>query len=348
MRTATKLKSENKTKIEDVFFKLQNIQTMIGNTPMLEIDYSYKGEKRTIYAKAESYNLTGSIKDRMALYILKNAYLRGDIKPGDRIIEATSGNAGIALSAIGNAIGNPVTIFMPDWMSKERVQIIKSYGAEIVLVSEADGGFLKCIELANKMANMNKNSFRPQQFDNLDNCNAHYNSTAPEIIRQFNQLEILPDAFVAGVGTGGTIMGVGTYFKSICKNIKIFPLVPNSVQSNGSNRKHRVQGISDDFTPSIVKYNELDQLLKVDDGDAILMVQKIASKLGLGIGISSAANFLGAVIAQNILGKTAKVSTVFPDDIKKYLSTDISKIEVERNTYYSCDIELLGIRCHSL
>lgn len=314
---------------------------------MLEISFRFKGEKRTIYAKAENYNLTGSIKDRMAVHILKKAYDKGTIKSGDRIIEATSGNTGIAFSSIGRFLGHPVTIFMPDWMSRERINLIKSYGADIVLVSKEQGGFIGSIKMADKMADENENTFRPQQFDNEDNIDAHYSTTGPEIQMQLESQSLRPDAFVAGVGTGGTVMGVGKYLKELNDGIKIHPLEPKNsptLSTGYKNGNHRIQGISDEFVPSIVDLPSLDSIICVDDGDSIIMAQKLAFSLGLGIGISSGANFLGAILAQNNLGKESIVATIFSDDNKKYMTTDLIGSEPVKNGYLSTDVELICVK----
>jgi cysteine synthase A len=182
--------------------RIQGLSNLIGNTPLLEIGFTYKGKPGRIFAKAEYMNLTGSIKDRMAFHIMRQAYATGAIKPGYRVIEATSGNTGIAFSAVGRALGHPVTIFMPDWMSDERKNLIRSFGAEIVLISKEEGGFLGSIKRSQEMAAENPESFLPRQFENTDNVMAHYNTTGPEIWWQLRFYGKTPDAFVAGVGTG--------------------------------------------------------------------------------------------------------------------------------------------------
>lgn len=334
--------------------RIECLSNLIGNTPLIEIRFKYKGEERRIFAKAEYYNLTGSIKDRMAFHIIKKAYLTGRIKEGDRIAEATSGNTGIAFSAIGSSLGNKVTIFMPDWMSEERKNLIRSYGAEIELVSQEEGGFLGSIRKTEELASEYGNVFLPCQFANEDNCEAHYLTTGPEIWNQLEDFGLIPDGFVAGVGTGGTIMGIGKYLKERNPNIKLYPLEPASSPTLSTGYKvgkHRIQGISDEFIPSIVKLDKLDDIVAVDDGDAIIMAQKLASVLGLGVGISSGANFLGALMVQEKLGKDAVVVTVFSDDNKKYLSTDLMKKEPVKDNFLSTDVELLsmnGARCKEL
>ena len=327
--------------------RIRSLSSLIGNTPLLAIDYMLGGEKRTLYAKAENLNMTGSIKDRMAYHILEQGYLRGILKPGNMIIEATSGNTGIAFSAIGRALGHPVTIFMPSWMSEERINLIRGLGAEIVLVSREGGGFLGSIRRSEELAEKTEGAFLPRQFSNEDNIEAHYRTTGPEIWWQLRFRSLYPNAFVAGVGTGGTIMGTGRFLKEKYPSIKIHPLEPaNSPTLSTGHKvgKHRIQGISDDFIPSILDLDSLDEVVSVDDGDAILMAQQLAENLGIGVGISSGANFLGAAMIQTELGRDSIVVTVFPDDNKKYLSTDLLREEPRKNGFLAPRIELMAVR----
>lgn len=329
--------------------KFKSIDNLIGNTPLLEINFKYKGELRRIFAKAEQYNLTGSIKDRMALHIIKKAYESSALKDGDTIAEATSGNTGISFSAIGTSLGHPVIIFMPNWMSQERMNLITGYGASIQLVSPEQGGFVGSIHMAEDLVTKKENVFLPCQFSNKDNVEAHYLSTGPEIWYQLKHLNLKPDAIVAGVGTGGTVMGIGKYLKEKDPNIKAYPLEPSNSPTMSTGHKvgkHRVQGISDEFIPPIVEFHKLDEIIQVDDGDAIIMAQKLASELGLGVGISSGANFLGAIKAQEKLGKNSVIVTIFADDNKKYLSTDLMKKEKIKEGFLSTDIELLNFKAH--
>ena len=333
--------------------RIHDLSSLIGNTPLLIIEFKYKGELRKLYAKAEYLNMTGSIKDRMAYHILSKAIKEGKLKPGMPIIEATSGNTGIAFSALGRALGHPVTIFMPDWMSSERINLIKSFGATINLVSKEEGGFLGSIEAANKLA-ASIGGFLPRQFANTDNSEAHYLSTGPEIWWQLKYRHLIPDAFIAGVGTGGTVMGTGKFLKEQNPKIKIHPLEPANSPTLSTGYKvgkHRIQGISDEFIPDICVLKTLDSIVEVDDGDGIIMAQKLAS-MGIAVGISSGANFIGALKIQNELGKDSVVVTVFSDDNKKYLSTDLMKDEPIKEDFYSTDIELIGIKsfkrvCHT-
>jgi len=335
--------------------RIHGLSSLIGNTPLLSIEFMFKGKRRTIYAKAENLNMTGSIKDRMAFHILEQGYTRGILKPGNLIIEATSGNTGIAFSAIGRALGHPVKIFMPDWMSSERINLIRSLGSDIVLISKEEGGFLGSISRAEELAEKVKGAFLPRQFSNVDNLEAHYQKTGPEIWWQLRFRSLLPDAFVAGVGTGGTIMGTGRYLREKNPAIKVYPLEPSNSPTMSTGYKvgrHRIQGISDEFIPPILNLEDLNEVISVDDGDAIIMAQKLASELGMGVGISSGANLLGALMVQEQLGLDAVVVTIFPDDNKKYLSTDLIREEPVKQDFLAPHIKLLGVHafkrvCHT-
>ncbi|TFG44164.1 MAG: cysteine synthase family protein, partial [Gemmatimonadales bacterium] len=280
------------------------------------------------------------------IHILRQGYATGVLKPGALIVEATSGNTGIAFASIGRALGHPVTIFMPAWMSRERIDLIRSLGASIVLVSRDEGGFLGSIALAEEMARTTPDAFLPRQFSNRDNSEAHYQTTGPEILGQLAAQGLVPNAFVAGVGTGGTIMGAGSYLREQVPGIKLHPVEPSNSPTMSTGHKvgqHRIQGISDEFIPAIVELDKLDDILAVDDGDAILMAQKLATGMGLGVGISSGANFLAAVRAQDSLGGEAVVATVFADDNKKYLSTDLLREEPVRDGFLSPEVTLRGL-----
>jgi cysteine synthase A len=330
--------------------RLAGIAYLIGNTPMIAVDCEVDGQPRTVYAKLESMNWTGSVKDRMALHILRRASETGALDPGALIIEATSGNTGISFAALGRALGHPVAIFMPDWMSSERIALIKSLGAEVHLVSKEEGGFLGSIALAEELAARTTSAFLPRQFSNADNSEAHERTTGPEILTQLRMAGLTPDALVAGVGTGGTIMGTGRYLRARAPGVRIHPLEPaNSPTLSTGHKvgKHRIQGISDEFIPAIVDLAALDDVIAVDDGDAICMSQQLAATLGLAVGISSGANFLGALIAQERIGPDAVVVTLFPDSNKKYLSTDLIREEPTRPDFLSRRVTLKGFRALS-
>lgn len=331
------MKVLSKTSKRDISALLANLWQLVGNTPMLELHYQYKGKPGRLFVKCEHYNLTGSIKDRMALYIMHQAYTNGDISIKDTIVEATSGNTGISFSAIGRALGHEVKIIMPDWLSRERMDIIRSFGAEVIKISKEQGGFLGSIRLSEEMA-LSGHVFLPKQFSNRYNAEAHERTTAQEIWQQLQRVWLEPDAFVAGVGTGGTVMGIGDYFKAQKPSVLIHPLEPaeSPTLSTGFKKgSHRIQGISDEFIPSIVQLDQLDPIVQAADGDAILMAQKLSTQLGLAVGISSGANVVGAIKIAEQLGKNAVVVTVLPDSNKKYLSTDLMKEEPVKDGYVS-------------
>ncbi|MFY9854039.1 MAG: PLP-dependent cysteine synthase family protein [Terracidiphilus sp.] len=326
--------------------KLAHLARLIGNTHLLAIDFRFRGQDRVLYAKCEQWNLTGSIKDRMAFHILKTAYLEGVIQPTDTIVEATSGNTGISFSALGHALGHPVKIFMPDWMSLERTRIMESYGATVIPVSRDQGGFLGSIQMTEELA-LAGGVFLPRQFSNRANVEAHEQTTGPEIWMQLEDAGLCPDAFVAGVGTGGTVMGAGNYLRSKNPSIRVYPVEPAESPTLSTGCKvgsHRIQGISDEFIPAIIDFRSLDVPVRVSDGDSILMAQNLAACLGLGVGISSGCNFLAAVKVQQELGPDAVVVTVFADDNKKYLSTGLLQQEPIRPGFLTPQIELTGIR----
>lgn len=313
--------------------------SIIGKTPMIKIDYEIEGERRSIYVKLEYYNLTGSIKDRVAYYIIKNAKEQGILKESMPIIEATSGNTGIALAALGKYYKHPVYIYMPDWASAERVNLMKSYGATVELISKEKGGFIRCVDEAkNKAKEMN--GFLANQFANKNNYLAHYETTANEIIEQVPEKVY---AFVSGVGTGGTLMGTGKRLKEEFEELQIVALEPDKMPIMSTGKiisNHKIEGIGDDFIPDLVEKEVIDDIILVNDDDAINMSRKLANELGLGVGISSGANIIATVLWQNKNKKPAV--TVFADDNKKYLSTDLMKEVDLNNNFVSNKIKLLN------
>ncbi len=324
--------------------RLSGLCAMVGNTPLLTVRLRYRGRECRVHAKAEYLNLTGSIKDRMALHICRTAIEQGVLEPSDTIVEATSGNTGISFAAFGAALGHPVVIFMPDWMSEERKAVIRSFGADIRLVSSADGGFLGSIAKAEALGRDLGRAFLPRQFDNQVNVQAHARTTGPELIAQLAHLGLTPDAFVAGVGTGGTVMGVREALRGHGIEARVHPLEPAESPTLSTGHKvgrHRIQGVSDEFIPGILRLDALAPVIQVSDGDAILMAQKLARELGLGVGISSGANLLGALQVLEREGWDATVATIFCDDNKKYLSTDLAQVEPVRPDFMSPEVELL-------
>ncbi len=313
------------------------IEKLIGNTPMIKINYEFEGKQSSIYTKLEYYNYSGSIKDRMALYVIQKEKENGNLAEGQAIVEVTSGNTGISFSAIGALMNHDVHIFMPDWVSLERRKIIEMYGAHVHLISKEEGGFKGALELAKDYAE-EINAFRPLQFDNPLNVEAQYNSTGKEII------EAVPDinAFVSGIGTGGTLMGIGKRLKDNNPNSKVFALEPStlSILKMGMEEgSHMIEGIGDEFIPGIVDQDLIDDIVLIHDCDAINMSKRIAKELGLGIGISSGANFLASVLMDS---DDLKIATVFADDNKKYITTKLSEDIDDDSKLLSNKIKLLG------
>ena len=316
-----------------------NIEKLVGNTPMIKINYDYEGKQGSIYTKLEYYNYSGSIKDRIALYIIQQERKNGNLRENQSIVEVTSGNTGIAFSAIGALFGHDVHIFMPDWVSLERRKLIEMYGAHVHLVSKKEGGFKKALELAEEFA-LKTGAYRPLQFDNKLNVEAQYKTTGQEII------DAIPDinAFVSGIGTGGTLMGIGKKLKENNPNSKVFALEPStlSILKMGMvEGSHMIEGIGDDFIPGIVEKDLIDDIVLIDDLDAINMAKRIAKEFGLGIGISSGANFLASVMMDN---SDLKIATVFPDDNKKYITTKLSEEIDENPELLSNKIKLISMK----
>ena len=312
---------------------------LIGNTPMIKISYRYKGKEKRIFAKLEYFNFTGSIKDRVAFYMINNAKKRGILKERMPIVEATSGNTGISLSALGSYYKHPVHIFMPNWASKERIELMKAYGANVHLISKEDGGFIKCVEEAEKLSHK-INGFYANQFSNKDNYLAHYETTGEEILNQI--LEKI-GGFVSGIGTGGTLMGIGDKLKKKYPDMVLTAIEPDKMPLLSQRKgfeQHKIEGIGDDFIPDLVDKSKIDKIILINDDDAINMSRKLAKELGIGVGISSGANFIGSVLLADEIDDN--VVTIFADDNKKYLSTDLSK-EIDTNEeFISNKIELLN------
>ena len=311
---------------------------LIGNTPMIKINYKYKGKSKYIYTKLEYYNLTGSIKDRVAFYIINNAKRRVDLKDDMPIVEATSGNTGISLSALGAFYNHKVYIFMPDWVSKERIELMEGYGANVKLFSKQDGGFLRCVNESKNFA-VSKNAFLANQFSNKDNFLAHYETTGEEIIKNIPETLY---GFVSGVGTGGTLMGIGTRLKEKFKDLKIVAIEPDKMPIISKGiilGDHKIEGIGDEFVPDLLNKKIINDIFLVNDDDAINMSKKLAKDLGLGVGISSGANLIGAILLNEKINKP--VVTVFADDNKKYLSTELFKKSEVKEEFISNNVKFI-------
>ncbi len=275
-----------------------------------------------IYAKLEFLNPSGSIKDRIAKYLIEEAEVRGMLKPNSIIVEATSGNTGIALAMVGAIKKYRVVIIMPEHMSRERMSIIKAYGARLILTPKA-GGFTRPVEVAQAMAARNPRVFLPSQFTNPDNTEIHRLTTGREILEQCKGHL---DAFVAGIGTGGTLMGVAEALKQSGRRAKIVAVEPHeSAVMSGSTRlrPHHIAGIGDGFIPDLVEMSRIDQVVKIKSADAIRMARRFVREMGLPVGISSGANYLAAVAVARTLGPGKKVVTVLPDRMERYFSTPL-------------------------
>jgi len=315
------------------------MKELIGNTPMIKINYKYKDKIRSVFAKLEYYNLTGSIKDRLAYFIINNAKEEGILKDKQCIVEATSGNTGISLAAIGSFYKHPVHIFMPEWTSIERRKLMESYGTKVHLISRRDGGFRKCVSEAEDYAKR-IDGFYVSQFTNVDNMKVHYKTTASEIIDQMKNLSI--DGFVSGVGSGGTIMGVGKRLKEKYNHVFINAIEPENMPIMSSGKilsSHKIEGIGDDFMPEIVDKDLFTDITLINDEDAINMSRLLSRELGLGVGISSGANLIGSILLEDRID--GNVVTIFADDNKKYLSTDLLKSVDNNPDFISNQIELI-------
>lgn len=292
---------------------------LIGKTPILKLNNLVDENSADVYVKLEKYNPGGSIKDRAALGMIEKAEKEGLLKDGSIIVEPTSGNTGIALAMIGRLKGYKVIIVMPDSMSKERRDLIKAYGAELILTDGAEG-MNGAIEKAKELAKQD-NYFMPQQFENLANPEKHYETTAEEIYSEINDL----DVFIAGVGTGGTITGVGRKLKEKIKGIKIVAVEPikSPVLSGGKAGAHNIQGLGSGFIPGIYNPECIDEVKKVSDEEAFRLIKEIAVKEGILLGISSGAAIFAALEEAKKLGKGKKVLVIAPDGGEKYISMGI-------------------------
>lgn len=290
---------------------------LIGNTPILKVNNLFNDENSAeVYVKLEKFNPGGSVKDRAALGMIEKAEKLGVLKPGATIVEPTSGNTGIALAFIGKLKGYKVIIVMPETMSKERRDLIKAYGAELVL-TEGAKGMKGAIEKALEIGN-GDGFFIPQQFENIANPEKHFATTAEEIFKDIPDL----DAFVAGVGTGGTIVGVSKNLKKKNSNIKAIAVEPanSPVLSGGNPGGHKIQGIGAGFVPSIYEGENVDDIIQVKDEDAFKTAKAFAETEGVLVGISSGAAIYAAIELAKKLGKGKKVLAVAPDGGEKYIS----------------------------
>lgn len=300
----------------------KNITDLIGNTPLVELNnLTNKNEVlANVYGKVEFFNPGGSIKDRIAKAMIEDAEKQGILKEGSVIIEPTSGNTGIGLAMVAASKGYRIIITMPSTMSIERRNLMKAYGAEVVL-TDGTKGMKGAIEEAERLANDIPNSFMPKQFDNKINPEIHFKTTGPEI---WNDTEGNIDIFVAGIGTGGTISGIGRYLKSKNPRVKIIAVEPSSspVLSGGKPGSHKIQGIGAGFVPNTLDTSIYDEIIKVENEDALEMGRNIAKKQGVLVGISSGANVWASIeVAKRFENKGKTIVTILPDTGERYLST---------------------------
>lgn len=303
-----------------------NVTELIGKTPILKLNNFSKSEgvAANIFAKLEYFNPAGSVKDRIAYAMISDAEAKGELKPGATIIEPTSGNTGIGLASVGTAKGYKVILTMPETMSVERRNLVKAYGAEVVL-TEGAKGMKGAIEKANELKEQTPGSVILGQFVNPANPKAHYETTGPEI---WADTEGKVDAFIAGVGTGGTLSGVGKYLKEKNPNVKIFAVEPQTspVLSEGHGGAHKIQGIGAGFVPDTLNTSVYDEVIPVPNEAAFETGNKIAKTEGILVGISSgAAVWAAEQLAKKDEFKGKNIVVLLPDTGDRYLSTDLFK-----------------------
>ena len=300
---------------------VHTVTDLIGETPIIRLTKVVPADAAEVYVKLESFNVGGSVKDRIALNMVEVAEQEGKLKPGTTIIEPTSGNTGVGLAMIAAAKGYKAIFVMPDTMSIERRKLLKAYGAELILTPGADG-ITGSINKAKELAE-SKGYFMPMQFENIANPAVHAATTGPEILEAFGG--VAPDAFVSAVGTGGTLTGVGQVLKKADPAVKIYALEPTEspVLSGGPKGPHKIQGIGTGFVPSVLDTVIYDEVLQVSSDEAFEMTRRLAAEEGLLVGISSGAAIKGAIDVAIKLGRGKKVITVAPDNGERYLSTAV-------------------------
>lgn len=298
-----------------------NILELVGKTPLVKIN-KLNDTQANIYGKIEYFNPGGSVKDRIALAMIEEGEKKGLINKDTVILEPTSGNTGIGIAMTGAVKGYKVILTMPDTMSKERQNLLKAYGAELVL-TPGTKGMKGTIDKIEELKQQYPNHFVPQQFNNLDNPEIHRKTTALEII---NDTDSKVDIFVAGVGTGGTVTGIGEVLKDKIDDVKVVAVEPDNspVLSGGKPGPHKIQGIGAGFVPNVLNKNVIDEIIKVKDEDAFNTMRRLAKEEGLLVGISSSAAVFAAIqIAKKEENKGKNIVVVLPDNGERYLSMNI-------------------------
>ena len=298
----------------------KNVLGLIGNTPIVELA-KLNNTKSTILAKLEALNPSGSIKDVMALYMTNVAEKNGILKPGNKIIEETSGNTGISFAMIAALKGYKFVAVMPENMSQERRQLIQAFGAEVILTPEEEG-FPGALERLKQLAEENKDAWLPRQFENRDNIAAHREITGKNILQAVGDKI---DVFVAGVGTGGTLMGVAEALKRANRDVRIVAVEPaeSAVMIGEEPGSHIIQGIGPGFIPSLMNMDLIDEVIKVKSDDAVAMARRLFKEEGLMVGISSGANVLAALEVAQKSSKGKTIVTILPDRGERYLSMNL-------------------------
>jgi len=322
----------------------ESVLNWIGNTPLQRLSVKVRGRTYPIYAKLEFMNPSGSIKDRIAKYMIEQAELNHHLMSGATIVEATSGNTGIALAMVAAAKGYKMLVVMPEHMTGERVKIMTNLGADVCLTPKEEG-FPGAVKKAKKIAESSDKYFPTNQFGNADNALAHYYTTGMEIIQQASGKV---DAFIAGVGTGGTLMGVGKALREKNPKMRLIAVEPEEaavLSGRKSIGDHKIAGIGDGFIPEIVDMNLIDQIITIKSDDAIEMAKSISRQLGLMVGVSSGANVLASVQVMSEMGLDKGIVTVLPDRTERYFSTDLylSRVQQVREcSNCECPFDLWG------
>ena len=306
----------------------------VGKTPMLDIELKLHERSYRMNAKAEFMNPSGSVKDRIAKYMIEEAERKGFLKPGHTIVEATSGNTGIALSMTAAAKGYKMIVVMPEHMTGERIKIMTGLGADLCLTPKNEG-FEGAVERADKIAASGDQYFLANQFRNVDNVLAHYHTTGKEILQQ---IDGRIDAFVAGVGTGGTLMGVGRALRERNPELHLVAVEPAEAAVLSGRRDigdHKIAGIGDGFIPEIVDMKQISQTVAIKSDDAVEMARRMSCERGLMVGVSSGANILASCQVLDKIGLDKRVVTLLPDRTERYFSTDLYS-SGERSTVRQC------------
>ncbi|WP_276357764.1 cysteine synthase A [Cohnella caldifontis] len=304
---------------------VQSVTDLIGDTPLVRLNRLVPAGSAEIYVKLEYQNPGASVKDRIAVSMIEEAEKRGDIKPGvTTIVEPTSGNTGIGLAMVAAAKGYRAILVMPETMSLERRNLLRAYGAELVLTPGSEG-MNGAVKKAEEIASQNKDYFMPQQFKNQDNVKIHRETTGPEIVEAINSLDGKLDAFVAGIGTGGTISGAGEVLKKQYPNIKIVAVEPaaSPILSGGKPGPHKIQGIGANFIPDILNREIYDQVITIENEDAFETARAAAKQEGILCGISSGAAIKAALQVAKELGEGKRVVAIVPSNGERYLSTPL-------------------------